>query len=290
MADVRWWSVERGCNVAMRLLILGGMVLGGCSSDSGHAADGSGGSAPGGGSGHVGGSSVEGKPGAPSAGASGTSSGTAPPRLHLTWSTWQLSGTTLTPITCAMLGIDTVGFSFNGSTLETQQNSYSQNDSDCASGERELEWTFGPGNFYLRYGLYPNTFDTARPILWVSVPFTVTATSTVVEVSGKMIFVRYPLTWTIQKAGNPATCADVGATTVDVVLEQGSDSFSSTLTFPKNCEPTSAMSPPLQPGTYALSAQLLASGVQLANWSTATPLIVTAENAPEFPPIMFAVP
>jgi len=279
-------------------ILLAALASSGCSSDGGHAgaatagaggtSAGSGGtSASSAGKSNAGGASGH----AGTAGAAGNSAGDAGTvTLHQTWSTWQLSGTTLTPVTCPMLGADTIGFSYNGATLETQENSYEENGEACAAGEEDVAWPAAPGDFSLTYGLYPNTFDTQEAIVSTTVPFTITPTSTIVEVAGKMIFARYPITWTIQKAGAAATCADVGATTVNIVLDQGDSTFSITTTFPASCAPGTFNSPPIQPGTYRVGAQLMSDDVQLASWTAPAPLVITADSAPALPAIVFALP
>ena len=82
----------------------------------------------------------------------------APVTLHILWSTWQLSGTTLTAVTCPTLEVDTVEFQFDGHTLDTPDNYFSSG-GDCAAGETDFPWTHGPGDFSLLVALRLGSFD-----------------------------------------------------------------------------------------------------------------------------------
>src|SRR4051794_3603868 len=115
-ARMRMYALVRGLALVL--------ALAACSSS------GQGGSA--GSAGRGGGGGATGAAGQTGGGGAG---GLAPVTLHIKWSTWQLSGTTLMPVTCPVLGVDTVGYQFNGPTLETQDNEYSSGGSDCAAGE-----------------------------------------------------------------------------------------------------------------------------------------------------------
>jgi hypothetical protein len=221
----------------------------------------------------------------------GGAGGPAPVTLHITWSTWQLSGTTLMPVTCPMLGVGTVGYQFNGPTLETQDNEYSSGGSDCAAGEADFAWMHGPGTFSLLVGLWSSSFDanSTPALVAVRVSFTVPpAGGTVIVPEAKMIFARFSLVWTIEKGGAPIACADAGAQTVRFELV---GDMSTTITFSRACADTTDTTPPLRPGTYTASATLVGNaGATLATWTTSSAVVITRDMAPPLPPITFTLP
>lgn len=219
----------------------------------------------------------------------------APVTLHITWSTWQLSGTTMTAVTCPMLGVDTVGFQFDGATLDTQENDYTTNGTDCGAGEMDYDWPWGAGNFSVLVGLWQGSFDanSTPALVAVRVSFTVPPTGgTVVLPEAKMVFARLPLAWTIEKGGATASCADAGAQTVQFLLVEGAGSFVDTdISFSHACADTSDTTPPLLPGSYTATATLVGTtGTTLATWSTPSAVVVTGDTAPPLPPITFTIP
>jgi hypothetical protein len=275
-------------------LLLAPLLLGGCSGND--AADDSSSAATG--SHSVGNPPNTGGPSTPSASPNPGMTETAtlptpntPAKLHYTWETGQLTGNVFTPKLCEQLGADTVGVHLSGATLETGQNHYSTNGEDCATGDREEDWTFGPGSFWLGIALYPSAGQIDRSIVSRSVPFTVEAGQTEIAVHVKVVYTRYPLAWTIDQAGANVTCDEVNAHTVEFKLVQRLSEFTTIeTTWTVGCDEMGAGSPPLYPGEYELYAQLLGNDGQLATWSAPQPLIVTDEEAPPLPEITFSVP
>lgn len=228
-----------------------------------------------------------------SLGSAGTGNGNTEVTLHIDWSTWELSGTSLSPVTCEMFGANTVGFQFTGRTLPIPFSQYSSNDVSCAAGNLQMPWKYGPGDFGLRVGIWPSlaVVEDEPAIVRTNTEFTVPPeTADVVIPDVEIVFARYPLAWTIEKAGAPATCGDAGATKVEIRLVRTIDSNSVTSIWPGACE-SPPTSPPVYPGTYALSANLLdGAGASLASWTTPSPFVVTAQSAPPLPAIVFVVP
>ncbi|WP_438043800.1 hypothetical protein [Sorangium sp. So ce128] len=268
------------------------LALGSCGSsgnDGSSSGSGAGGGATTGGTTGGSGSSEA----AGSSGSTGGSDGFTPATISFSWSTYKLLGTTRTPLTCSDIGAGTVGFTLSGDSLESAENWYSSNGEFCASGDYPTyRWEHGPGDFYLTITLYTGLASDNNRNALISgvVGFTVPEGAAHVDVPEvKLARIMFPLSWSIEKAGTAATCADVGATEVDFLLAEIRENFESTISWSEPCSatPNETIS---TPGNYQLTATLKGSSGALASWTAPEQLVFSKESAAIPPPIMFEVP
>jgi hypothetical protein len=293
-------ALARRAALTITSVALATLLFGDCSSSgNGQGTTENGGGTLGTGGSHTGGSAGAAGNRAGTGGQVGTGGVTTrgtptPVSLHIKWSTYELQGTTFTPVTCKSVGANTVGFQFWGQTMDQGVSLYSTNDSECASGDDEaFEWTHGPGDFSLYIGIWTNgsSID-QRALLGASVDFTVPQDATHVEVPEvKIIYRSSTVSWDILKAGVASTCSAAKADSVSIQLYENTASSTRTITWTANCGNNTTHLSPLDPGTYTVTATLLGSGDQkIATWTAPALLVITKDSAPQIPKITFEIP
>lgn len=294
-------AVARRVSLAVASVALAPLLLGNCSSSgNGPITTKNGDGTVGGGGSNTAGSNTGGAGNyAGTGGHAGTggvtTSGTpSPVSLHIKWSTYELQGTTLTPVTCASVGANTVGFQFSGHTLDQGLGVYDTNSGECASGDDEsFEWTHGPGDFSLYVGIWTDgsSID-QRALFGTSVSFTVPQGATRVEVPEvKIIYRTSAVSWDILKAGVASTCSAAKANTVNLKLYENTATSTHTVNWTTTCGNTPTHLPPLDPGAFTVTATLLDSGDQtIATWTAPALLVITKDSAPQIPKITFQIP
>jgi len=213
--------------------------------------------------------------------------------LSFSWSTYWLKGTTKTPLTCADLGAQAVGFSLKSAALEGGEAVLSAASQFCESGSyQNYPMSLPPGQYSLGVNLTSGSLaaQTLKALLSGLATFTVTAGTTHVDIPEvKLVRIMLPLSWSIEKSGSASTCAGVGATQVDLVLSEVRDDYMNTISWSQPC--TLNPSQPLaKPGTYLLTATLKNDGATLATWSSPEQLSFSTESAAIPSAITFKVP
>lgn len=213
--------------------------------------------------------------------------------LTFSWSTYWLKGTTKTPLTCADLGAQAVGFAVSGKALDGEETVLAPMGQFCENGSYQNYPITLPAGEYslgvsLSSGLAAN--QTLKALLSGLATFTVPAGATHVDIPEvKLVRIMLPLSWSIEKSGSSSTCANVGATQVDLVLNEVRDDYVNTISWSQPCS-LSPSQPLAKPGTYQLTATLKSDSATLATWTAPEKLSFSTESAAIPPAITFKVP
>lgn len=237
--------------------------------------------------------------GAPSGGAAGAGAGMGGAAaaqavtLSFSWSTYWLKGTTKTPITCADLGAQAVGFSISGEALEGGEAVLSTSGQFCDTGAyQNYAMALPPGQYSLGVSLSAGLAAdlNLKSLLSGLASFSVAAGMTHIDIPEvKLVKIMLPLSWSIEKAGSSSTCANVGATQVDLVMNEVRDDYVNTISWSQPCS-LSPSQPLAKPGTYQLTATLKNDSSTLATWTAPDQLSFSTESAAIPPAITFKVP
>lgn len=229
-------------------------------------------------------------------GGSGGMGGAGPAQaltLSFSWSAYWLKGTTKTPITCADLGAQTVGLSISSDALDSAEQLLSSTGEFCATGAyQNYPLALPPGAYSLGIRLASGLAadNTLKSLLSGLASFTVAPGTTHIDIPEiKLVRIMLPLNWSIEKSGSASTCANVGATQVDLVLNEVRDDYVNTISWSQPCS-LNPSQPLAKPGTYQLSATLKSDSSTLATWMAPDKLSFSNESAAIPPAITFKVP
>jgi hypothetical protein len=213
--------------------------------------------------------------------------------LSFSWSTYWLKGTTKTPLTCADLGAESVRFSISGEAPDSAEQVLSYDGESCASGAyQNYPLALPPGAYSLGISLATGlaTDSTLKALLSGLASFSVAPGATHLDLPEiKLVRIMLPLSWSIEKSGSTSTCANVGATQVDLVLTEVRDDYVNTISWSQPCS-LNPSQPLAKPGTYRLSATLKNDSSTLATWAAPDKLSFSTESAAIPPAITFKVP
>jgi len=282
-------AVLVGCGAPGNDSVVSGQAAGGAAGSAAASSAGSlggGGAAPGG----AGGSATAGSGGTGGGGGAGPAQAVT---LSFSWSAYWLKGTTKTPILCADLGAQTVGLSILGDTLENGEQLLSSTGEFCATGAyQNYPLALPPGAYSLGVSLASGLAadNTLKSLLSGLASFSVAPGTTHIDIPEiKLVRIMLPLSWSIEKAGSTSTCANVGATQVDLVLTEVRDDYMNTISWSQPCS-LNPSQPLAKPGTYQLSATLKNDSSTLATWMGTDKLSFSTESAAIPPAITFKVP
>lgn len=212
--------------------------------------------------------------------------------LSFSWSTYWIKGTTKTPLTCADLGAQTVGFAVSAKALDTET-VLTPMGQFCENGAyQNYPIALPAGEYSLGVSLSSGSAaaQTLKALLSGLGTFTVAAGTTHVDIPEiKLVRIMLPLSWSIEKSGSSSTCTNVGATQVDLVLNEVRDDYVNMISWSQPCS-LSPSQPLAKPGTYQLSATLKNDSATLATWTAPDKLSFSTESAAIPPAITFKVP
>jgi len=98
----------------------------------------------------------------------------------------------------------------------------------------------------------------------------------------------FSVDWSITKSGSAATCADVGATTVVVTLQDESTHANSSQPF--NCALNGGVSGAEFPGTYDFGFTLTGSAGIITTGSAQTGIAIQSMMTAHVNPVVFSIP